>query len=119
MNKIILYHNPLCSKSRAVLALLEENDVDPELVYYLDAPPNTRELKALLKKLGLEVRDLIRRSEPEFEELGLDDEDLADEILLDILARHPVLLQRPIIVVGEHAIIGRPPERVMPFLEKL
>ncbi len=119
MANITLYHNPRCSKSRAVLALLEENDVEMDIVYYMDDPPTTRELKALLKKLHIGVRDILRRSEPEFEELGLDDEDLAEEIVLDILAKHPRLLQRPIVVCGDQAIIGRPPENVLPFLEDL
>lgn len=119
MASVTLYHNPRCSKSRAVLALLEENDIDPELVYYMDNPPDIKELKGLLKKLDLSVRDVLRRSEPEFEELALDDESLAEEIVLDLLAKHPQLLQRPIVVSGNKAIIGRPPEVVLPFLEEL
>jgi len=119
MATVTLYHNPRCSKSRAVLALLEENDIDTEIIYYMDNPPDGRQLNRLLKKLGLGVRDILRRNEPEYEELGLDDEDLADEIVLDILTKHPRLLQRPIIVAGDRAIIGRPPENVLPFIEEL
>ena len=119
MPELTLYHNPRCSKSRAVLALLEENDISPELVYYLDNPPDAKELKSLLKKLDLNVRDILRRSEPEYETLGLDDESLADEIVLDLLVKHPRLLQRPIVVAGNKAVIGRPPENVLPFLEDL
>ncbi|MDX1268318.1 MAG: arsenate reductase (glutaredoxin), partial [Oceanisphaera sp.] len=111
--------NPRCSKSRAVLALLEENDINPEIVYYMDHPPDMKQLKSLLKKLGLSVREVLRRSEPEYEELGLDDDDLADEIVLDLLAKHPQLLQRPIVVADGKAIIGRPPEAVLPFIEAL
>ncbi len=117
MTTVTLYHNPRCSKSRAVLALLEENDITPEIVYYMDNPPDTRQLKNLLKKLNMNVRDVLRRSEPEYEELGLDDAGLADEIVLDLLAKHPRLLQRPIIVTDSSAIIGRPPESVLPFIE--
>jgi len=119
MDNVILYHNPRCSKSRAVLALLEENDISPEIIYYLDNPPDAKELKALLKKLDMGIRDLLRRSEQEYDTLGLDDETLADEIVLDLLVKHPKLLQRPIIVAGEQAIIGRPPENVLPFIEGL
>jgi arsenate reductase len=119
MAEVTLYHNPRCSKSRAVLALLEENDIAPEIVYYMDNPPDARQLTSLLKKLGMGVRDVLRRSEPEYEELGLDDEELAEEIVLDILTKHPRLLQRPIIVSGNRAIIGRPPEAVLPFIEDL
>ncbi|MCB1670661.1 MAG: arsenate reductase (glutaredoxin) [Gammaproteobacteria bacterium] len=119
MTSVTLYHNPRCSKSRAVLALLEENDISPELVYYMDNPPDVKQLKALMKKLGMQVRDVLRRNEPEYEELGLDDENLAEEIVLDLLARHPRLLQRPIVVADGRAIIGRPPEAVLPFIEDL
>ncbi|MFM1896815.1 MAG: Arsenate reductase [Pseudomonadota bacterium] len=114
---ITLYHNPDCSKSRAVLALLEQNDITPDIVYYLDQPPATGQLKELLAKLHLEVRDILRRSEPEFEDLGLEDTSLSDDILLDILSRHPQLLQRPILVKGDSAIIGRPPEKVLQWLD--
>ena len=119
MATVTLYHNPLCSKSRAVLALLEENDVSPEIIYYMDNPPDARQLKALLKKLDMNVRDILRRSEQEYDTLGLDDESLAEEIVLDLLVKHPILLQRPIVVAGNKAIIGRPPENVLPFIEQL
>lgn len=115
--RVIVYHNPRCSSSRAVLALLEANDITPEVIHYLDSPPSPAELRSLLKKLGLEVRDVLRRNEPEFESLGLDDTSLSDDIVFDILSRHPRLLQRPIIVQGDRAIIGRPPERVISWLE--
>ena len=119
MANVILYHNPRCSKSRAVLALLEENDISPEIVYYLDNPPDAKELKSLLKKLNMNVRDVLRRAEPEYDMLGLEDENLAEEIVLDLLVKHPKLLQRPIVVAGGQAIIGRPPENVLPFIEGL
>ncbi|MBT8146759.1 MAG: arsenate reductase (glutaredoxin) [Gammaproteobacteria bacterium] len=119
MTDVTLYHNPRCSKSRAVLALLEENDISPEIIYYLDNPPDAKQLKALLKKLDMNVRDILRRSEQEYENLGLDDESLAEEIVLDLLIKHPKLLQRPIVVAGDQAIIGRPPENVLPLIEAL
>lgn len=116
MSNIRIYHNPECSKSRAALALLEENDVKPEIVYYLETPPSSEELKSLLEKLGLQLQDIIRRSEDDFDELGLDDETLSEEIVLDLLQKHPHLLQRPIVVKGDKAIIARPPEKVLDLI---
>ncbi|MEX0619533.1 MAG: arsenate reductase (glutaredoxin) [Pseudohongiellaceae bacterium] len=116
MEKFVLYHNPRCSKSRAALALLEENDVFPEIVLYLDTPPTVEELKQLLNKLGMSVRDIIRTTESEYEELGLDDETLDEEIVLDILSRHPKLLQRPVLIKGDQAVLGRPPENVLKLI---
>lgn len=116
MSSICIYHNPECSKSRAALALLEENDVNPEIIYYLETPPSSEELTMLLSKLNLNLRDIIRRSEDDFDELGLDDETLSDEIVLDLLQKHPQLLQRPIVVKGDQAIIARPPEDVLSLI---
>ena len=117
MTDITLYHNPRCSKSRAALALLEENDVNPQLVLYLDNPPNTDELKALLKKLGMSLDELLRHGEPEYDELGLGDSSLSESIKLDLVSKHPHLIQRPIAVRGDRAVIGRPPENVLQLLE--
>ncbi len=117
MTKISIYHNPDCSKSRAALALLEENDVNPEIIYYLETPPSIENLKSLLGKLGLQLHDIIRRSEDDFGELGLDDGTLSDEIVLDLLQKHPQLLQRPIVVKGDKAIIARPPEDVLGMID--
>ena len=110
VKSIRIYHNPECSKSRAALALLEENDVDPQIIYYMETPPSIDEIKSLLAKLDLKLLDIIRRSEDDFDELGLDDETLSEEIILDLLQKHPQLLQRPIVVKGDKAIIARPPE---------
>jgi arsenate reductase (glutaredoxin) len=113
---ITIYHNPECSKSRAALALLEENDINPQIIYYLETPPSIDELKSLLQKLGVDLHAIIRRSEDDFDELGLDDETLSEEIVLDLLQKHPHLLQRPIVVKGDKAIIARPPEAVLGLL---
>ena len=110
VKSIRIYHNPECSKSRAALALLEENDIDPQIIYYMETPPSIDEIKSLLDKLDLKLLDIIRRSEDDFDELGLDDETLSEEIILDLLQKHPQLLQRPIVVKGDNAIIARPPE---------
>ncbi len=117
MSDYILYHNPRCSKSRAALALLEENEIYPEIVYYLEQPPQPEELKDLLTKLNMGIRDLLRRSEQEFEALGLADDTLSDEIVFDLVCKHPKLIERPILVHGDRAIIGRPPEKVLSLLE--
>lgn len=117
MSDITLFHNPRCSKSRAALALLEQNDIEPDIVYYLENPPTRDELRALLGKLDIELDAIIRRSEPEFEELGLGDPSLSNEIKLDLVCKHPRLIQRPIVIKGDRAIIARPPERVLQFIE--
>jgi arsenate reductase (glutaredoxin) len=117
MTNISIYHNPECSKSRAALALLEENDVSPEIIYYLETPPSIEDLKSLLGKLGLQLQDIIRSSEDDYDELGLDDETLSEEIVLDLLQKHPHLLQRPIVIKGDKAIIARPPEAVLGMIE--
>ncbi len=116
MTDIRIYHNPECSKSRATLALLEENDINPEIIYYLETPPSIEELKDLLQKLGLQLQDLLRRSEDDFDALGLDDDSLSEEIVFDLVQKHPHLLQRPIVVKGDKAIIGRPPENVLALI---
>ena len=118
MSEFTLYHNPNCSKSRATLALLEENDVSPEIIYYLDNPPSAAELKSLLGKLGLGIRDILRQGEGEFEEYDLDDESLNEELVFDIVHRHPILIERPIVTRDTRAIIGRPPENVLQLLDK-
>ena len=118
MDTITIYHNPRCSKSRAALALLEENDISPNINYYLETPPDVDELKGLLNKLGMSLDDILRRNEPEYDELGLDDETLSEAIVFDLVCQHPVLIQRPIVVMGDRAILARPPEKVLELLGK-
>ncbi len=116
MARLLVYHNPDCSKSRATLALLEENDVEADVIHYLETPPDITELKQLLAGLGMGIRELLRRSEPDYSKLGLDDESLSEEIIFDLVCRHPILIQRPIVVKGDTAIIARPPEAVLAFV---
>ncbi len=111
-----LYHNPRCSKSRAALKLLEERGLEPEVVLYLDAPPSASELKKLLKELGLKPRELLRTKEAPYKALGLDDPGVSDARIIDAMAANPVLIERPILVAGTRAIIGRPPEKVLEIL---
>jgi arsenate reductase (glutaredoxin) len=113
MTEVTLYHNPRCSKSRAALALLASRGIEPRIVAYLETPPNREELAALVRKLGVDARRLLRSGEPEYAALGLDDPALGDTALLDAIATHPRLLERPIAVRGDRAVIGRPPERVL------
>jgi len=108
-----IYHNPRCSKSRQALALLRERGVEPEVIEYLKTPPDAATLARLLKQLGLRPRDLMRAKEPEYRTLGLDAPDLDDATLIRAMAEHPKLIERPIVVAGKHAVLGRPPERVL------
>lgn len=110
------YHNPRCSKSRQALALLHERGIEPELVAYLDQPPSAETLRALLGKLGLPARSLMRQGEAIFKTLGLDDAGISDEALIEAMAAHPILIERPIFENGARAVIGRPPENVLDIL---
>jgi len=111
-----IYHNPRCSKSRATLALLEERGIQPEVVEYLKTPPDEKRLRALLKKLGMRPIDLIRKGEAEWKESGLD-ASASDDELIALMVRHPILIERPIVEVGQRARIGRPPEQVLELIE--
>ena len=111
-----IYHNPRCSKSRQTLALLEERGISPRIVDYLKTPPSSAELKAILKKLGLRPRDLMRKGEPLYAELGFKDRDLDDDALIALMVANPILIERPIVVSGSKAAIGRPPESVLKIL---
>ena len=114
---ITIFHNPRCSKSRDTLALLQEKGVSPIIVAYLEQAPSPAELSTLLTRLGFsDARQLIRKSEAEYQELGLDNPDLDQEALIAAMAAHPRLIERPIVVNGEKAAIGRPPENVLTIL---
>jgi arsenate reductase len=110
--KVRIYHNPRCSKSRATLALLEERGLKPEIIEYLKNRPQADEIKMLLSKLNLGAADILRTGEAAFRESGLSP-DAPDDELIALIAREPVVLQRPIVVVGDAARIGRPPESVL------
>lgn len=113
---ITLYHNPRCSKSRQTLALLEERGIEPDIVLYLESPPNAATLKGLLKKLGIGPRDLLRKGEDAYRENNLADPSLTDKQLIDAMVQHPKLIERPIVINGERAALGRPPEAVLEIL---
>ncbi len=113
---VTIYHNPRCSKSRQALALLEARGLKPRVVEYLKTPPDAATLAGLLHKLGLPARQLLRQGEPEFSALGLGDAALSEAALIEAMATHPKLIERPIVVVGRQARIGRPPEAVLEIL---
>jgi len=113
---VTIYHNPRCSKSRQTLALLEDNGITPKIVTYLDTPPSAAELKRILKKLGLKPRDIMRKGEARYAELGLKDAGLEDDELIAAMVENPILMERPIVVSGAKAALGRPPEAVLKII---
>lgn len=117
MTTVTIYHNPRCSKSRETLALVEQRGIEPNVVLYLQQPPDVATLRQLVQSLGLSsVRALMRTKEEEYQALGLDDPALSEEALLTALAAHPKLMERPIVVAQGKARLGRPPEQVLEIL---
>ncbi|MDH4554735.1 arsenate reductase (glutaredoxin) [Pseudomonas sp. BN417] len=116
MTELTLYHNPRCSKSRGALELLEARGLAPTIVRYLETPPSAAELRALLAKLGLSARQLLRSGEDEYKALNLDDASLSEEQLIAAMVAHPKLIERPILIAGDKAVVGRPPEKVLEIL---
>lgn len=113
---IRIFHNPRCSKSRATLALLQERELEPEITLYLESPPAADELAAILEKLGLTARQLMRKGESEYKELGLANEALTESQLIDAMVANPRLIERPIVLANGRAAIGRPPESVLDII---
>lgn len=111
-----IYHNPRCSKSRETLQLLQDRGITPDVVLYLETPPDAKTLKDLLKKLGLKPRQLMRQKEAEYKAMGLQDESLQDDQLIAAMVECPKLIERPIVVHGKKAALGRPPELVLEIL---
>jgi arsenate reductase (glutaredoxin) len=111
-----IYHNPRCSKSRQALALIEAQGIQPEIIEYLKQPPSRDELNELLHLLKMAPRDLMRVQEAEYKALGLDNPALTDEALCRALLNTPKLIERPIVVANQKAIIGRPPEAILSIL---
>lgn len=116
MTDLTLYHNPRCSKSRGALELLEQRGLAPTIVRYLETPPDAAALKALLGKLGIAPRQLLRNGEDEYKTLDLANPALTDAQLIDAMIQHPKLIERPILIAGDKAVIGRPPEKVLEIL---
>ncbi len=113
---VTIYHNPRCSKSRQTLQLLRDNNVEPTIIEYLKTPPSVDQLEAILAKLGLEPRQLMRTKEAEYRQFGLDSEALDRAALIQGMVDHPKLIERPIVLANDQAAIGRPPENVLAIL---
>jgi arsenate reductase len=111
-----ILHNPRCSKSRTTLQLLKDNGVEPEIILYLDTPPDTDQLSSILSKLDMQPRDLMRKGQAEYKAMGLDDVQLSDAQLIAAMSETPILIERPIVLANGKARIGRPPESVLTIL---
>ena len=113
---VTIYHNPRCSKSRQTLQLLRDRDIEPEVVEYLKTPPGAEELDAMLTKLGIEPRALMRTKEAAYREAGMADDGLSRRALIGLMVANPIVIERPIVVNGARAALGRPPESVLAIL---
>jgi arsenate reductase len=116
MTELTLYHNPRCSKSRGALELLEQRGLNPTVIRYLETPPSATELKQILTRLGISPRQLLRSGEEEYKTLNLTDPSLTDAEIIEAMVNHPKLIERPILVAGDVAVVGRPPEKVLEIL---
>ena len=113
MTQYKIYHNPRCSKSRQTLSLLEQAGIEPEIVLYLDSPPSPEELKDILGKLNINARELLRKGEQAYKDLNLADDSLTDDQLISAMCDQPKLIERPIVIKGQSAVLGRPPENAL------
>ena len=116
-SSVTIYHNPRCSKSRATLQLLEENNIQPEIIEYMNEPPDIDTLQKIVNLLKLPARELLRSNEQVFKDAGMDDSELSDAEILEAISQCPTLLQRPIVIVNDSkAVLGRPPENVLEII---
>lgn len=115
-NTLSIYHNPRCSKSRQTLEILNGKGLVPEIIEYLKTPPDARQLDDILNMLGLEPRELMRKSESAYKENNLDDPGLSREALIKAMIEQPILIERPIVVANGKAVVGRPPESVLDII---
>ena len=115
MSTVTIFHNPRCSKSRATMTLLEERKIHPDVVKYLENPPDKARIEEILSLLGAEPRELMRKGEAIYTQLGLAKVEDRDR-LIEAMVEHPILIERPIVISGKKARIGRPPERVLEIL---
>lgn len=116
MSEFTIYHNPRCSKSRQTLQLLADNGIQPEVVLYLETPPSAADITTLLAKLGLSARDLMRKGEEAYKDNNLKDSSLTEQALIAAMVSNPKLIERPIVVRGDQAVLGRPPENVLTLI---
>lgn len=113
---ITIYHNPRCSKSREALNLLQQKQNEIDVIEYLKTPPSADELKQLLKKLNMSARELLRTKEDEYQQLGLENTALSEQQLIEAMIAHPKLIERPIVVNGNRAAVGRPLDNIVAIL---
>ena len=110
-----IYHNPRCSKSRETLSIIQEAGKKVEIINYLDTPPSDQELKAILSKLGIPAEQLLRKNELVYKE-QFSDKSFSEDEWIKTMVKHPKLIERPIVIDGQKAVIGRPPEKVLALL---
>jgi arsenate reductase (glutaredoxin) len=115
MKTFTIFHNPKCTKSRQTLALLQEHGVEPQIIEYLKTPPTAAELKSILVKLGMKPEQLVRKGEDVYK-ANYAGKTLTDAQWIDAMVKHPILIERPVVVSGNRAVLGRPPENVKPLL---
>lgn len=113
---VTIYHNPRCGKSRAALKLIQDAGIEPDVVLYLETPPTPKRLAELIHMLGIQPIDLVRTKEPIARELGIGAKNHTDKQLIDLMVANPILIERPIVVKGRRAVLGRPPENVRELL---
>lgn len=116
MSEVVIYHNPRCSKSRQTLNLLKERGIEPRIVEYLKTPPDEQTLSGILDMLGIQPADLVRTKEDEFRALGLHEKTNDPKALIRAMTEHPILIERPVVINGDRARVGRPPENVLEIL---
>jgi arsenate reductase (glutaredoxin) len=114
--KATIYHNPMCGTSRKTLDILREEGADPEVIEYLKTPPSREELKRLYERAGISPREGLRAKEPLAEELGLTAEDVSDDAILDAMVKHPILIERPLVVTDKGVVLARPQDKVRDIL---
>ena len=117
MSDYIIYHNPRCSKSRQTLSLLKEHGIEPQIILYLEEPPKPKQIKTILSQLSMDARALVRKGEADYKEQGLADKSLSDAHLIKMMCQFPKLIERPIVVKDNMAVLGRPPENVLALIK--
>ena len=116
MSKYIIFHNPRCSKSRQTLQILKDNECDTEIILYLETAIDQSVLEDVIKKISLSPRELLRKGEQEFKDNNLNNKNLSDQEIIEFMVKHPKLIERPIVIKGNKAILGRPPEKVLELI---
>ena len=116
MSEITIYHNPRCTKSRKTLDLIKNNNIEPTVIFYLEKKIIYQELKNIILKLRISPRDLLRKGEVEYKENNLGNTNLSDDEIINFMINFPKLIERPIVIKGDEAIIGRPPENVLKLI---